>query len=74
MSRGLSVVQADSGGLHKAEVIHRQSRKNREAIELTTLNWVDWFNHRRLLEPVGHILPAEVEAQYYRQMAAPVAG
>ncbi len=55
-------------GLYKAEVIHRQSWKNREAVELATLNWVDWFNHRRLLEPIGNIPPAEAEAMYYRQL------
>jgi putative transposase len=55
-------------GLYKAEVIHRQSWKNREAVELATLTWVDWFNHRRLLEPIGNIPPAEAEAVYYRQL------
>lgn len=54
-------------GLYKAEVIHRQSWKNHEAVELATLDWVDWFNHRRLLEPIGNIPPAEAEAAYYRQ-------
>lgn len=57
-------------GLYKAEVIHRQSWKSREAVELATLTWVDWFNHRRLLEPIGNIPPAEAEANYYRQQAA----
>ena len=56
-------------GLYKAEVIHRQSWKNREAVELATLTWVDWFNHKRLLEPIGNIPPAEAEANYYRQRA-----
>ncbi|GAB3374072.1 IS3 family transposase [Azotobacter armeniacus] len=55
-------------GLYKAEVIHRQSWKNREAVELATLAWVDWFNHRRLLEPIGNVPPAEAEAAYYRQL------
>jgi putative transposase len=55
-------------GLYKAEVIHRQSWKNREAVEWTTLVWVDWFNHRRLLEPIGYLPPAEAEANYYRQL------
>ncbi len=55
-------------GLYKAEVIHRQSWKSREAVELATLTWVDWFNHRRLLEPIGHVPPAEAEAAYYRQL------
>jgi len=39
-------------GLYKAEVLHRQSWKNREAVEMATLAWVDWFNHRRLLAEV----------------------
>ena len=53
-------------GLYKAEVIHRRSWKSREAVEMATLEWVDWFNHRRLLEPIGNIPPAEAEAAYYR--------
>ncbi len=36
-----------------------------EAVEFATLEWVDWFNHRRLLEPIGNIPPAEAEARYY---------
>ncbi|MFC0712232.1 IS3 family transposase, partial [Azorhizophilus paspali] len=55
-------------GLYKAEVIHRQSWKNREAVELATQAWVDWFNHRRRLEPIGNVPPAEAEAAYYRQL------
>jgi putative transposase len=54
-------------GLYKVEVIHRRSWQNREAVELATLEWVDWFNHRRLLEPIGNIPPAEAEANYYQQ-------
>ena len=56
-------------GLYKAEVIHRQSWKNREAVELATLAWVDWFNHRRLLGPIGNVPPAEAEEAYYRLLA-----
>lgn len=55
-------------GLYKAEVIYRQSWKSREAVELATLAWVDWFNHRRLLEPIGNIPPAEAEEKYYQQL------
>ncbi|BAW21885.1 Integrase catalytic subunit [Pseudomonas putida] len=55
-------------GLYKAEVIHRRSWQSREAVELATLEWVDWFNHRRLLEPIGNIPPAEAEAIYYRHL------
>ena len=53
-------------GLYKAEVIHRRGPwRNFEAVEYATLEWVDWFNHRRLLEPIGNIPPAEAEDQYY---------
>ncbi|MEQ4192293.1 IS3 family transposase, partial [Pseudomonas syringae] len=55
-------------GLYKAEVIHRRSWPTRGAVELETLKWVDWFNHRRLLEPIGHIPPVEAEAIYYQQL------
>lgn len=55
-------------GLYKAAVIHRQSWKSREAVELATLTWVDGFNHRRLLAPIGNIPPAEAEEVYYRQL------
>ena len=54
-------------GLYKAEVIHRRIWKTCEAVELATLEWVDWFNHRRLLEPIGYIPPAEAEAHYWQQ-------
>jgi len=54
-------------GLYKAEVIHRRSWQSREAVELATLEWVNWFNHRRLLEPIGNVPPAEAEAAYYQQ-------
>jgi transposase InsO family protein len=57
-------------GLYKAEVIHRRSWKSLEAVELATLDWVDWFNHQRLLEPIGNIPPAEAEANYYRQQVS----
>jgi putative transposase len=42
-----------------------------EAVELATLDWVDWFNTRRLLEPIGNVPPAEAEARYYAQIEAP---
>jgi transposase InsO family protein len=57
-------------GLYKAEIIHRRGPwKTREAVELATLEWVSWFNHHRLLEPIGYIPPAEAEANYWRQQA-----
>ncbi len=53
-------------GLFKAEVIHRRGPwRNIEAVEFATLEWVDWFNNRRLLEPIGSIPPAEAEDRYY---------
>ena len=56
-------------GLYKAELIHRRAPwKTKEAVELATLEWVSWFNHHRLLEPIGYIPPAEAEANYYRQI------
>jgi putative transposase len=55
-------------GLFKAEVIHRCGPwRSFEGVELATLEWVDWFNNRRLLERIGNIPPAEAEARYYEQ-------
>ena len=54
-------------GLYKAELIHRQSWRSREAVEIATLKWVHWFNHQRLLGSIGHIPPAEAEANFYKQ-------
>jgi len=57
-------------GLYKAELIHRRAPwKTKESVELATLHWVHWFNHQRLLEPIGYIPPAEAEANYWRQLA-----
>jgi transposase InsO family protein len=59
-------------GLYKTEVIRRCGPwRSLEAVELATLEWVDWFNHRRLLEPIGNIPPAEAEARYYAQLEEP---
>jgi putative transposase len=53
-------------GLYTAEVIHRPGPwRSFEAVEFATLEWVDWFNHRRLLEPIGNIPPAEAEERYW---------
>jgi putative transposase len=55
-------------GLFKTEVIRRKGPwRGLDAVEFATLDWVDWFNHRRLLEPIGDIPPAEYEARYYEQ-------
>jgi transposase InsO family protein len=54
-------------GLYKTEVIRQRGPwRNIEAVELATLKWVDWFNHRRLFEPIGHVPPAQKEDEYYR--------
>jgi len=54
-------------GLYKTELIHRRGPwRHLDAVEYATLEWVDWFNHRRLLEPIGHVPPAEFEAAYYQ--------
>ena len=59
-------------GLYKAEVIWRKGPwRSFEAVELATLDWVDWFNNRRLLEPIGNIPPAEAEAAYYAALEEP---
>jgi len=62
-------------GLYKAEVIRRRGPwRGLEGVEFATLEWVDWFNNRRLLEPIGNIPPAEAEARYYAaQEAIPLA-
>ncbi len=58
-------------GLYKTELIHRRAPwKTRESVELATLEWVHWFNHIRLLEPIGYIPPAEAEANYWRHLAS----
>ncbi len=55
-------------GLYKTEVIRRRGPwRSLEAVEFATLEWVEWFNNRRLLEPIGNIPPAEAEACYYKQ-------
>ena len=60
-------------GLYKAEVIHRCGPwRSFEAVEFATLEWVNWFNHRRLLEPIGNIPPAEAEERYCAMREQPV--
>jgi transposase InsO family protein len=64
-------------GLFKTEVIrHRGPWKTIESVEFATLEWIDWFNNRRLLEPIGNIPPAEFERAYYDgvEASAKVAG
>ena len=66
-SRPLARALAETtNGLYKTEGIRRRrSWKTREEVELETLKWEDWFNHSRLLEPIGNIQPAEAEENYY---------
>ena len=70
-SRGDSYDTASAktiNGLYKAELLHRRAPwKSRESGELATLQWVHWFNHIRLLEPIGYIPPAEAETNYWQQ-------
>jgi len=59
-------------GLYKAEVIHRRGPwRSFEAVEFATLEWVDWFNNRRILEPIGAVPPAEAEERYYAMLEQP---
>ena len=61
-------------GLYKAELIYRRGPwRSLEAVEYATLEWVDWFNNRRLLEPIGNVPPAEAEAAYFRGLEVPTA-
>ena len=56
-------------GLYKTEVIRRcKSWHTLDEVEMETLKWVDWFNHRRLLEPIGNIPPAEAEETFYANL------
>jgi putative transposase len=57
-------------GLYKTELVRRRGPwRGIDQVEYATLEWVDWFNHRRLLEPIGHVPPAEFEATYHRREA-----
>ena len=60
-------------GLYKVEVIRRRGPwRTLESVEYATLEWVDWFNNRRLLEPIGNIPPVEFESAYYEREEIPV--
>ena len=61
-------------GRCKTELIHRRaSWKTKESLELATLEWVSWFKHQRLLEPIGYIPSVEAEENYYWQLASQAA-
>jgi putative transposase len=69
--RGFNALAESVIGLFKTEVIRQKGPwRHLEAVEFATLAWVDWFNHRRLLESIGYVPPAEHEARYYEQAAA----
>ena len=56
-------------GLFKTELIRRRGPwRSLDAVEFATLEWVDWFNHRRILEPIGNMPPAEAEQRYYADL------
>jgi transposase InsO family protein len=58
-------------GLYKTEVIRKRGPwRHLEAVELDTLDWVDWFNNQRLLEPIGDMPPVEYEKMYFRSQNA----
>ena len=67
--RSINALAETINGLFKTEVIRRCGPwRSLEAVEWATLEWVHWFNHRRLLEPIGNIPPAEAEARYYETL------
>ena len=60
-----------SGGVHPIDTFNRRGPwRNFEAVEFATLEWVDWFNNRRFLEPIGSIPPAEAKQRYYATLDA----
>jgi putative transposase len=68
---GMKWLAETINGLYKTEVIHRCGPwRSYDAVEMATLEWIDWFNKRRLLEPIGNIPPAEAEANYHAQRDA----
>ena len=70
--RSINALAETINGLYKAEVIHRRGPwRSFDAVEFATLEWVDWFNNRRLLEPIGNIPPAEAEEHYYATLDQP---
>jgi hypothetical protein len=71
ISKSINALAEIINGLYKTEGIRRHGPwRSLEAVEFATLEWVDWFNHRRRLEPIGNIPPAEAEARYYYRTPA----
>jgi putative transposase len=70
--RSINALAETINGLYKAEAIHRRGPwRSFDAVEFATLEWVDWFNNRRLLEPIGNIPPPEAEEHYYATLDQP---
>jgi transposase InsO family protein len=62
-------------GLYKTELIHHRGPwRHLEQVEFANLEWVDWFDHRRLLEPLGYLPPVEFEQRYYQHHITPASG
>ncbi|MGI8332753.1 IS3 family transposase, partial [Actinomadura scrupuli] len=58
-------------GTFKAELIHRQTWRTRDQVEYAIVEWIGWYNNRRLHSAIGHMPPAEYEATYYRSITTP---
>jgi transposase InsO family protein len=70
--RSINALAETINGLYKTEVIHRRGPWHSfEAVEFATLEWVEWFNNRRLLAPIGYIPPAEAEGRYHASLDQP---
>ncbi len=73
--RSINALAETINGLYKAEVIRRNGPwRGIDEVEFATLEWVDWFNNRRLFGPIGNIPPAEFEAMYDQQQGASATG
>lgn len=66
MPLGHNALAETINGSYKAEVIQRRSWPRMEDVELATLAWVEWYNHRRLLSSIDYRTPAQAEADYYQ--------
>jgi putative transposase len=67
--RSINALAVTIDGLYKTEVIRRRGPwRTLEAVEFATLEWVHWFNHHRLFEPIAHVPPAKFEAAYYQSL------
>jgi hypothetical protein len=70
--RSINAPAETINGLYKTEVIHRRGPwRSFEAVEFTTLEWLDWFNNKRLLALIGYIPPTEAEERHYASLDQP---